>query len=154
MPTTSSSPSVPYLGPVGYPPGFYGQYPGPPGPKPGEGHTYYPQFYLAPVHPPTGAGQDSDNVGYPPSQPQFYPTTFLTPYTQPYPPYVMHPRPESQIPLPSNSYNPYSQMYQKPHSTGGSGVDAVVLSMGSRRDGHSEGDKDGEGLMDLHDKSG
>ena len=32
---------------MGYSPGFYGQYPAGPPPKPGEAPLYYPQFYLA-----------------------------------------------------------------------------------------------------------
>ncbi|KAH9951985.1 hypothetical protein B0H21DRAFT_775564 [Amylocystis lapponica] len=143
---TSATPPIPYVTPMGFPPGFYGQYPGGPGPKPGEGAVYYPQFYIpVPAHPPPHAsGQEGEVQGYP--QPQFYPT-FLAPYTQPYPPpYMMpHPRPDGQIAMapapPPHHYAPYPQAYPKPPSRGPE-MSAQALD---RRDSRVE-----NGRMDAH----
>lgn len=90
-----SSPPAPFVGsvPVGYTPGFYAQFPPPPGHKPGE-PAYYPQFYLAPVPAPPNAGQEGESSVYPP--PQFFPPTFMAPYGQPYPPY-MQAHPDGQM---------------------------------------------------------
>ncbi|KAJ7081544.1 hypothetical protein C8R43DRAFT_1052760 [Mycena crocata] len=93
----SSPPTTPLVGPmpVGYGPNFYTQFPLPPGHKPGE-PAYYPQFYLTPVHPPPIAGLATEGSAYPPP-PQFFPATFMAPYPQPFPPYIMHTRPDGQM---------------------------------------------------------
>ena len=96
-----ASSAIPFISPVGFPPGFLGQY-APAPPKPGDAAIYYPQFYLAtpiPAHglPPHQNG-DSEPAYH---HPHFYPTTFLTPYPQPYAPYMMPHRPDGQMALPS-----------------------------------------------------
>ncbi|KAJ6611800.1 hypothetical protein B0H10DRAFT_2223718 [Mycena sp. CBHHK59/15] len=111
----SDDPSLegPFMGPVqiGYPPGFYAQFPPPPGHKPGEmGPAYYPQFHLAPAPPPNG--QEGEGVAYPPP-PQFFPAAFMAPYAQPYPPYVMYARPDGQV-VPHYPPYPGSSGYVKP----------------------------------------
>ncbi|KAJ7929387.1 hypothetical protein B0H13DRAFT_948281 [Mycena leptocephala] len=83
--------------PVGYPPGFYAQFPLAAGHKPGE-PVYYPQFYLAPVPAPPNAGQGESST-YPPP-PQFFPATFMTAYAQSYPPYVVHSGADGQMHYP------------------------------------------------------
>lgn len=96
-----------YMAPVGFPPGFYGQYAPPPSGRPGEAPpTYFPQFYIAQVPPPSNA--DGETTGY--SHPQFYPA--FVPYGNGYAPYMMH-RPDGQIVA---SY----AIYPKPPSADGS----------------------------------
>jgi hypothetical protein len=122
---------MPYMGPVPYT-SFYGQYSTPPGPKPGEG-PYYPPIYIPMAHPSQShGGQDGDNQGYPPQHSHFYPTTFLTPYAQPYPSYVMH-RADGQLSLPGPHYAAYAPMYHKPPSAESSS------DLGGLRD-HMSGD--------------
>lgn len=123
----STTPPIPYVAPVTYPPGLYPQYPAPPAAKPGETPMYYPQIYFAPIPaPPQATGQDGEPVGYPPHT-QFYPATFLAPYPPQYAaPYMMphphphphpHARPDAQIPMaPAHHYAPYPQAYPKPPS--------------------------------------
>ncbi|TFY65683.1 hypothetical protein EVG20_g5404 [Dentipellis fragilis] len=121
MPPASVPPTMPYMGQMGYPPPYYGQYPAVPPPKPGEAPAYYPQFYLAPVPHPPPPGQDGDAVGYGQPQPQYYPATFIAPYAQPYPPtYMMppHHRPDAQMAMHNGPYG--YPMYPKPPSAGGS----------------------------------
>jgi len=90
-----ASSAMPFIGPVGFPPGFLSQY-APPPPKPGDPAIYYPHFYLAtPI--PAHQGGDGEPMYH---HPHFYPTTFLTPYPQPYAPYMVQHRPEGQVPLP------------------------------------------------------
>ncbi|KAH7905442.1 hypothetical protein BJ138DRAFT_1017698 [Hygrophoropsis aurantiaca] len=126
MPPPSASPPMPpYMaGPVGYAPSFYGQFPAPPTPKPGDGPAYYPQFYITPVPPPNHNGhgvQEGEPQGYPQPQPQFYSATFLPYAHQPYGPYMMHPhRPDGQMTMPSPHYAPFGPMYGKSPSAGGS----------------------------------
>ncbi|KAJ7490047.1 hypothetical protein B0H11DRAFT_2156802 [Mycena galericulata] len=72
-------------------PGFYAQFPLPPGHKPGE-TAYYPQFYLAPVPAPPNTRQEGEATSSP-TPPQFIPATFMASY----PPYIMHPRPDGQM---------------------------------------------------------
>ncbi|KAF9239618.1 hypothetical protein BU15DRAFT_87930 [Melanogaster broomeanus] len=107
MPPPSVSPPMPsYMAaPVGYAAGFYGQFPAPPTPKPGEAPAYYP---------------NGEQQGY--AQPaQFYPATFLQYAPQPYGPYMMHPhRPDGQMAMTAPQYAPFPQMYGKPPSAGGS----------------------------------
>ena len=96
-----ASSTIPFISSVGFPPGLFGQY-APTPPKPGDPTIYYPQFYLAtpiPAHglPPHQNG-DSEPIYH---HPHFYPTTFLTPYPQPYTPYIMPHRPDGQVVLPS-----------------------------------------------------
>ncbi|KAJ7734928.1 hypothetical protein DFH07DRAFT_116800 [Mycena maculata] len=88
----SSLPTVPPVPiPVGYTPGLCAQYPLPPGHKPGD--VYYPLYYLAPV--PQHAGQERESATqYPP---QLFPASFMTPYSQPYPQYILHPGPGVQM---------------------------------------------------------
>jgi hypothetical protein len=146
--TTGSPPMGPYMGPIGYPPGFYSQYPPPSGPKPGEGPTYYPQFYIAslpaPPLPPSHGNQEGENQGYPP-HPQFYPATFLTHYAQPYPPYMMHARTDGQMALPSPHYAAYTPTYPKPPSADSSGDVSGI------RDPQMEGRNGEEGSIDKTD---
>ncbi|KIP03896.1 hypothetical protein PHLGIDRAFT_37209 [Phlebiopsis gigantea 11061_1 CR5-6] len=76
----SANPPMPYVAaPLGYPAGFFGQYPTAPPTKPGEAPAYYPQYYFAPIPmpPPQVSGQDGEAPGYPAG---FYPATFLAPY--------------------------------------------------------------------------
>jgi hypothetical protein len=107
---------MPFVGPVGFPPGFYGQYPAAP-PKPGDPPMYYPQFYIAPMPPPPHGmpqhpGPDSEG-NYP--HPQFYPATFLAPYAQPYAPYMLpHARPDGQIAMPPGAHFTYPPIYPRP----------------------------------------
>lgn len=133
MPVTGGSPPMPFMGPVAYP-SFYGQYSSPSGPKPGEG-AYYPPIYVpVPPHPSQShGGQEGENQGYPSPHPHFYPTTFLAPYAQPYPPYMMH-RADGQISLPGPHYATYAPIYHKPPSAGSSS------DLGGLRD-HSGGDE-------------
>lgn len=141
---------MPYMGPIPYPSGpFYPPYPVPP-PKPGE--PYYPGFYLTPVpHPPPGNGQDPENVnvGYPPPHSQFYPTTFLAPYAQHYPPAYMMQRPDGQMQMQPSPYA-YPPMYGKPPSAAGPSMDngAGGMHMGGRREDQPDGGR-GDGLMGL-----
>lgn len=149
-PAPSPGPPVPYMGPIPYPSGpFYPPYPVPP-PKPGE--PYYPGFYLTPVpHPPPGNGQDPENVnvGYPPPHSQFYPTTFLAPYAQHYPPAYMMQRPDGQMQMQPSPYA-YPPMYGKPPSAAGPSMDngAGGMHMGGRREDQPDGGR-GDGLMGL-----
>jgi len=146
VPMTSGSPPMgPYMGPIGYPSGFYSPYPPPSGPKPGDGPTYYhPSFYIASLAasplPPSHGNQEGENQGYLP-HPQFFPATFLTPFPQPYPPYVVHARPDGQI-APQYAYAP---MYPKTSSAGNS-EDVSGTREAQSEDGNSEeGDIDKTG---------
>ena len=99
IPGTSSA--IPFIGPVGFPPGFFGQY-APAPPKPGDPAIYCPHFYLATPIPAHGLPPHQNSDGEPTyHHPHFYPTTFLTPYPQPYAPYMMPHRPDGQVALPS-----------------------------------------------------
>jgi len=110
----ASSP-MPFVGPVGFPPGFYGQYPSPPQ-KPGDPPIYYPQFYIAPLPAPPPHGSADGEGGY--AHPQFYPATFLAPYAQPYAPYMMpHARPDGQMAMPPpGAHFTYPPIYPRPPS--------------------------------------
>ena len=83
---------MPYVGPVGYPPGMWSSYtPGPNGKL--EGGAYYqPVFALTPVggQPPHGGDGESASGGSdaPHFPVGFYPATFIS-YPGPYPPYPM-----------------------------------------------------------------
>ena len=109
----SANPPMPYMTPVGYPAGFFGQYPALPSLKPGEAQpAFYPQYYFAPIPmpPPQVTGQDGESPGYPAG---FYPATFLAPYApqpyapQPYPgaamPYMLSAPPPPHHHLPPQS---------------------------------------------------
>ncbi|KAF8582052.1 hypothetical protein K439DRAFT_1635597, partial [Ramaria rubella] len=87
------SPNMPYVGPVGYPPGMWSSYsPGGPGGKLEGGGYYQPVFALTPVggQPPHGGdGESAGGGGEAPHFPVgFYPATFIS-YPGPYPPYPM-----------------------------------------------------------------
>ncbi|KAG1715655.1 hypothetical protein ID866_1497 [Astraeus odoratus] len=144
VPAPSASPPMPsYLtaAPVGYATNFYGQFPPPPTPKPGEAAAYYPQFYIAQIPPPHNghAGQDPEQQGYAPA-PHFFPAAFL-PYAPQYGPYMMHPphRPDGQIALPTPQYAPFpqAQAYPKPPATAGS-VDSGNVN---GRNDHGQGEQ-------------
>ncbi|PBK77802.1 hypothetical protein ARMSODRAFT_946675 [Armillaria solidipes] len=110
-------PTAPYMGPVGYPPGYFGQYPPPSLGKPGEAPNFYPQFFITSVPPPPPPSlqhnQEGDAQPYPPQSPhQFYSTTFLAPYAQPYPSYVVA-RPDAQVQMPPAPYTYPSPVYGK-----------------------------------------
>jgi hypothetical protein len=126
----------PFMGPVMYPPGFYGQYPLPSGPKPGEG-SFYPPLYITqvPGHPshPHG-GQEGDSQGY--SAPHFYSTPFLTSYPPPYQTYFLH-RADGQPSIPSPPYATYAPLYPKPLSAGGT-TELVGSTRDHRMDGSGE----------------
>ncbi|GJE97060.1 GAL4 domain-containing protein [Phanerochaete sordida] len=123
LPIAAGAHMPPYMAaPMGYPAGFFGQYPAPAPGKPGEAPAYYPQYYFAPIPmPPPTTGQEGEVPGYPAG---FYPT-FLTPYApQPYPgaamPYMVPappPRGPDGQPLamaPPLQYAAYPQAYAKP----------------------------------------
>lgn len=141
VPASSVSPPMPpYMaGPMGYATSFYGQFPAPPTPKPGEAPAaYYPQFYITPIPPPHNGhpGQDVEQQGYA-QLAQFYPA-FLPYAPQAYGPYMMHPhRPDGQMPLPAPQYAPFPQPYGKPSSTPGS-VDSGNVN---GRSEHGQGDQ-------------
>ncbi|KAL4065421.1 hypothetical protein J3A83DRAFT_4266896 [Scleroderma citrinum] len=140
VPQPSSSPPMPpYLAaPVGYATSFYGQFPAPPTPKPGDAPAYYPQFYITPIPPPHNghSGQDPEQQGYP--QPaQFYPA-FLPYAPQAYGPYMVHPhRPDGQMPMPPSQYSPFPPPFPKPTSSTGQ-VDAANVN---GRNDHGQGDQ-------------
>ena len=108
IPATTPSVSPPigaYMTPaVGFPPGFYSQYPAPG--QPGEPPTYFPQFYIAQVPPPQPTA-NGETPAYPPHT-QFYPA--FVPFPQPYPYIVPHQPPDGQI-----AVMPYP-MYKPPSS--------------------------------------
>ncbi|KDQ60564.1 hypothetical protein JAAARDRAFT_124082 [Jaapia argillacea MUCL 33604] len=136
-PAAASPPPMPYVAPMGYPPGIYSQYPPAP-PKPGE-PAFYPQFYLTPVPSlPHGTGQDGDGGGYPPHT-QFYPATFLAPYGQPYAPYIVPHRLDGQMQMSGPQYGAYPPMYTKQMSLGSPGGE------GGGREGRMEAHKGGDG---------
>ncbi|KAJ3478459.1 hypothetical protein NLI96_g9741 [Meripilus lineatus] len=155
---TSATPPIPYVAPMGYSPGFYGQYPAAPAAKPGEAPLYYPQFYIAPMPalPPTHApGQEGEPTAYP--APQFFPT-FITPYAQPYPHTYMLPRPDGQIALAAPApYAPYPQVYPKhviAREANGDMPHAQVIDQSGRREMRLENGRMGEGLQQgAHGKS-
>ncbi|TBU66184.1 hypothetical protein BD310DRAFT_865673 [Dichomitus squalens] len=157
----SSTPPVPYVAPVTYPPGLYPQYPGPPAAKPGETPMYYPQIFYAPIpapHP-QATGQDGEPVGYPAHQ--FYPATFIAPYPPQYAtPYMMphphpHARPDAQMPMaPAHHYAPYPQVYQKPPSRGPGAELGPPQMMDVRRDGRMEHARMAEPISGGQAKSG
>lgn len=143
VPQPSSSPPMPpYLAaPVGYATSFYGQFPAPPTPKPGDATAYYPQFYITPIPPPPPphnghSGQDPEQQGYP--QPaQFYPA-FLPYAPQAYGPYMVHPhRPDGQMALPSSPYPPFPPPFAKPTSS----TDQVDTGNVNGRNNHGQGDQ-------------
>ena len=85
-------PNMPYVGPVGYPPGIWSGYTSGPNGKLEGGAYYQPVFTLTPVggQPPHGGdgesgGGGSDARHFPVG---FYPATFIS-YPGPYPPYPM-----------------------------------------------------------------
>ena len=99
IPGTSSA--IPFIGPVGFPQGFLSQYAPAPS-KPGDPAIYYPQFYLATPIPAHGLPPHQNGDGEPGyHHPHFYPTTFFTPYPQPYAPYMIPHRHDGQAGLPS-----------------------------------------------------
>ncbi|EMD38698.1 hypothetical protein CERSUDRAFT_113870 [Gelatoporia subvermispora B] len=155
---------IPYVGPVGYPPTVYSQYPVASTGKPGEAPVFYPQAFYFPFpvpapHPPHGLNQEADANGYPPAAHQYYPATFLTPYPpQAYPQYIMpspQVRPDTQPPMqPSphhvaaHRYAPYPQMYTR--HTAAPAADAVPSHMtDNRRDARMEHGRaqPGEGML-------
>ncbi|KAI0060871.1 hypothetical protein BV25DRAFT_1871044 [Artomyces pyxidatus] len=155
VPAASPPPPVPYMGSVGYPPGFYGQYaPMPPAPKPGETAYYpHPQFYVPVQHapPPPPPGQDPENVQYGQPPPQFYAGPFMPQYAPQYgAPYMMpHPRPDQMQMANAQYYAPPPPpppgMYPKP-PPGHPGADVGSMHMGGgggggggRRPEHGEG---------------
>ncbi|KAF7338547.1 hypothetical protein MVEN_02080900 [Mycena venus] len=99
-PSGSSPPAAAFTGsiPVGYTPGFYAQFPLPPGHKPGDS-VYYPPFYVAPGPSSPHAGHEGEGSAYPPP-PQFFPATFMTAYAQPYPAHMAYTRPDGHIHYP------------------------------------------------------
>lgn len=114
--TSASPPMGPYMAPIAYPPGLYGQYTQPTG-RSGEAAAYYPQFFIQ--VPPNA---DGDGPAYPPHA--FYPA--FVPYGGPYPPYMVpHQRQDGQITLASYP------MYPRPPSAGGSNNPG--MSSGQRR---------------------
>lgn len=87
-------PNMPYVGPVGYPPGMWSSYsPGGTGAKI-EGSNYFqPVFALTPVGGQQPHGSDNENSGggggeVSPFPVGFYPATFIS-YPGPYPPYAI-----------------------------------------------------------------
>ncbi|OCH95258.1 hypothetical protein OBBRIDRAFT_721069 [Obba rivulosa] len=156
-----------YVGPVGYPPTVYGQYPVAPPGKPGEAPIYYPQIYFAPfpMHappPPHGIAQEAEGAGYAPHPTQYY-SAFLAPYpAQPYPSYIMpHPqaRPEAPPPLQhaqhhvTHRYAPYPQMYAR-HSAVPMGDPMGAHPMDGRRDPRADYGRAGEGILGGVPRSG
>lgn len=95
---------------VGFPPGFYSQYPPPPG-RPGEGGpAYFPPVYFTPA-PPLPPNADGEATQY---QPSYYPAAFI-PYGQPFPHFMVpHQRSDGQMAM-----APYPMYQQKPPSAGG-----------------------------------
>jgi hypothetical protein len=115
--TSASPPMGPFMAPVAYPPGLYGQYTQPTG-RSGEAAAYYHQLFVQ-----LPQNTDSDGPAYPPHA-QFYPT--FVPYGGPYSSYMVpHQRPDGQI-----TFAPYP-IYQKPPSAGGSNDSGT--SSGQRR---------------------
>jgi hypothetical protein len=158
---TGATSPMPYMAaPMGYPAGFFGQYPAPPPTKPGEAPTYYPQYYFAPIPmpPPPPAGQEGSDAppGYPAG---FYPATFLAPYApQAYHPgaalpYMVHAPPPPPphhaqrvdgqsiafAPPPPLQYAAYPQAYPKPQAAavqqreGGQEIHQQVIDPNGRR---------------------
>lgn len=119
--------SPPLMGPYlhfGFPPGYYGQYPPPTVPKPGEGAPLYPQYFLAPVpvQPQASQGGQEGDPQFPPQS--YYPAyvTQLGPPPVAYPQYMV-PRPDGQ---PSGQYAVYgAPVYQRPSSAGGSDGEGI-----------------------------
>ena len=165
---TSATPPMPYMAaPVGYPTGFFGQYPPPPPSKPGEAPAYYPQYYFAPIPmpPPPPTGQEGEVPGYPTG---FYPATFLAPYApQPYPgaalPYMVpapppHRADGQHMAMPPLQYAAYPQAYPRPPAPaqspaqqreGGQEINQQVIDPGARRmEGY------GGGVPNGHAKAG
>ncbi|KZT20256.1 hypothetical protein NEOLEDRAFT_1245330 [Neolentinus lepideus HHB14362 ss-1] len=138
-PSASAPTLPPTLPPTGMPSaqmsympfGYYGQYPPGVPSKPGEAPAYFPPFYFAPVAaaPQQLPGQDGEGTQGYPVAPQFFP--ILTPYGQPYPPYMMPHRLDGQVP--ATSFAAYPPIFPKPPSTGG------------HTDGSSSSGKAGEG---------
>ncbi|KAF8163094.1 hypothetical protein B0H34DRAFT_650991 [Crassisporium funariophilum] len=129
----------PYM-PIGYPPGFYGQYP-PLAPKPGEGPPMYssPPYFLAPVphiQPHLHGVSEGDSHGYPPQG--FYQAAVFAPVTyHHHPPYVIPRSDGQQGPIP-NQYPVYgAHIYPKHPSVSGQG------EMGN---GPSDGSEEHEGV--------
>ena len=145
-PTGNTPPAPPFMGPMGYPPLIYGQYPHIPAVhKPGEASPY-PTYYLPMQAPPSHPGQEHEGQGYPLPHPQYYPpylpygtvpypTPYLVPHHRPDMPAVM--QPHAQYPGYPNGHHP---PYSKPPSAGNPGVDVTVGVNGSaRREDHADG---------------
>lgn len=154
-------PNMPYVGPVGYPPGMWSSY-APTGPNGKlEGGAYYqPVFALTPVggQPPPHGG-DGESAGGGSEAPHFpvgfYPATFIS-YPGPYPPF---PIPQGQGTQGFHYPYPPPGLFQPrpPHVNQGSAVTAQGTSSSSaganakNASGSSaivEGDKSDKG----HDK--
>jgi hypothetical protein len=131
-------PNMPYVGPVGYPPGMWSSYP-PAGPNAKlEGGTYYqPLFALTPVGGQPPHGGDGESAGGGSEAPHFpvgfYPATFIS-YPGPYPPY---PIPQGQG-APQGFHYPYPPpgLFQPrpPHANQGSAT--TDQSTSSSSDAH------------------
>ncbi|KAL6309182.1 hypothetical protein BKA93DRAFT_815063 [Sparassis latifolia] len=155
MAAPTPTPPIPYMTPVGYPPGFFGQYsPGPP--KPGEA-IYYPQFYLAPVpHAPQTLPHPNGQDGEPFPHAPLYSATFLAPYAQPYAtPYMIPRPPDGQMMMPPAPphYAPYPppQYLSKPPSRS---ADSGFQMLEVRRDARGENGRMVEAVHGNHGKSG
>ena len=104
--------------PLGYPPGFYGQY-SPLVSKPGDGLSMYPNppYFLASiphVQPPQMiTALENDNNGYPTQG--FYPAPVLAPVAYHHPQYAS--RSDGQGPLPTH-YSVYGTPLYTKHSSG------------------------------------
>lgn len=107
--------AMPYLGsPVGYPAAFYGRYSGG-SPKPGDIASYYPQLYITHAHPTAFPVNQKEGeyvqVGY--TQHPSYPSTFISPYSQPYSQYFA-PSQHAAIQVSHSSAHPtYSGPYTR-----------------------------------------
>ena len=104
--------------PLGYPPGFYGQY-SPLVSKPGDGLPMYPNppYFLAPVphvQPQIHGVSEGDNNGYPAQG--FYPAPVFTPVAYHHPQYVS--RSDGQVPT---HYSVYGTPVYPKHSGSGQG---------------------------------
>jgi len=153
--TASATPPIQYVAPMGYPHGFYPQYPTAPGGKPGEAPLFYPQVYFMPPMPPHNG--DGEAAGYP--QP-IYAAAFINPYAaQAYGPgpYMMpHPRPDGQMAMaPTAHYLPYPQPYPKPPTPrdNGNEMQPQAMDPNGRRDMRMDGGRMGDGMQNPHGKS-
>ncbi len=113
-PTSAPPPGSPFIGPTGYDPGYYSQYPPPPPHgKPGDPPPYYPhtqpQYYFTTVSyspPPSPHAETTDVNAYPPAQSP-YRAAFVPPYHNPS--YVMS-LPDASVSMGGH------QLYQMPQS--------------------------------------